>query len=283
MSDKSSTSLSVAIVCYHSSVTELQALLSSLLLSLRDLKQHIDLPETVVYLIDNTEHQELLLPNFDNLAQAMKSAHVELRLLQGHGNIGYGSAHNLVLTELQSELHLLLNPDVVLEQDSLHAGIQYLLNNPDVAIVSPSAIDAHGNKQYLCKTFPAVFTLLVRGFVPAFIKSLFTARLMRYEMRRLSEEQPSNNIPIVSGCCMLCRTDKLKRVQGFDEDYFLYFEDFDLSLRMHAEGDIVYVPTMRIRHGGGNAARKGFEHLKMFGRSAVQFYNTHGWHWLRQD
>ena len=81
---------------------------------------------------------------------------------------------------------------------------------------------------------------------------------------------------------MLCRTELLQKVQGFDENYFLYFEDFDLSLRIGKIADIVYLPSMRIVHAGGHAARKGIRHLLMFVKSAWYFYNTYGWRVFKQ-
>jgi hypothetical protein len=66
-------------------------------------------------------------------------------------------------------------------------------------------------------------------------------------------------------------------VGGFSARYFLYFEDFDLSLRFHRLADIAYVPSVRITHGGGNAARKGGAHQRLFIRSALTFFRTHGW------
>jgi hypothetical protein len=81
---------------------------------------------------------------------------------------------------------------------------------------------------------------------------------------------------------MLCLSDALIRAKGFDEAYFLYFEDFDLSLRMGEIGRLDYVPAMRIEHAGGHAARKGFSHLRMFMQSGFRFFNTHGWRFFRQ-
>jgi GT2 family glycosyltransferase len=76
---------------------------------------------------------------------------------------------------------------------------------------------------------------------------------------------------------MLCKTTELQKEGGFDPRFFLYFEDFDLSLRLGKHGAVVYLPTMRVRHGGGNAAKKGPEHRRYFIRSAVSFFNKHGW------
>ena len=79
---------------------------------------------------------------------------------------------------------------------------------------------------------------------------------------------------------MLARTSALQAVGGFDERYFLHFEDLDLSLRMHAQGRVVSDPGVTLIHHGGHAARKGLAHLRLFLRSGLRFFNTHGWRWL---
>jgi len=99
-------------------------------------------------------------------------------------------------------------------------------------------------------------------------------------MHDLSEKEPSADIPITSGCFMLLRSESLAEIGGFDERYFLYFEDFDLSLRLGKKGKLAYLPAMRIQHGGGSAGSKGFKHFKMFTRSGVRFFNTYGWRFI---
>jgi hypothetical protein len=272
----------MAVVCYNSPPAELENLVSSLLVSIEQLKQRINVAAIPVYLIDNSDSDQLDLDLLDTDKQLMLALGVELRLLHGHGNIGYGSAHNLILNKLKNEFHLILNPDVVTQPDTLSTGIEFLQNNPEVVLVSPHAIDEAGNKQFLCKRVPSLFTFLVRGFFPASIKKPFQARLARFEMHDLPEDEASTDIPIVSGCFMLSRTDTLKEINGFDERYFLYFEDFDLSLRMGKLGKLAYLPTMKIIHAGGHAARKGFAHLGMFARSGIRFFNSHGWRFIRQ-
>lgn len=86
--------------------------------------------------------------------------------------------------------------------------------------------------------------------------------------------------PIVSGCFMLFRTEPLKALKGFDPRYFLYFEDYDLSLRTAKLARIAYVPAVRVIHHGGGASRKGMAHVRMFVASAFKFYNRFGWKWL---
>ena len=76
---------------------------------------------------------------------------------------------------------------------------------------------------------------------------------------------------------MFCKTAILQQVGGFMDRYFLYFEDYDLSMRLHELGEIAYTPDVRIVHYGGNAAKKGIQHIFLFVRSAITFFNQHGW------
>jgi len=282
LKDYSDISLSLSVVCYNSSGKELRILVSSALNAIAVLKRSFNIPPIPFFLIDNSEEEKLSLEIFADLKQQMTDLGVELRFLHGHGNIGYGSAHNLVIKKLHSDYHLLLNPDLNLDVESLLSGITYMEQNSEAVMAGPSAEYESGEKQYLCKQYPSVFTFLVRGFFPKPFKKAFTKRLAKFEMHGLSESEPSVDIPIISGCFMLCRSEMLKKIQGFDEGYFLYFEDFDLSLRMAAVGKIAYVPAMRITHTGGYAAEKGWNHIKMFTRSGVRFFNTHGWRFFSQ-
>ena len=205
---------------------------------------------------------------------------IEVEMLEGHGNVGYGRGHNLSIINAVSSYHLILNPDVTLTPGSLAAGLEFMAANPEVVALSPAVTDGEGHKQYVCKRFPSVLDFLLRGFAPAFVKRRFATRLGHYEMRDLPEQAPSTDIPIISGCFMLFRGAALRCVGGFDERYFLYFEDFDLSLRVHAQGSLAYLPSMHIVHFGGNSARKGLRHIAMFVRSGLRFYSTHGWRLL---
>ena len=279
MHDKKPISISVAVVCYNSPLDQIQKLVSSLVNAIEMLKQQVVLAPVSVFFIDNSENDTFLLELFKGERKQLTANEMEIRLIQGHGNIGYGAGHNLALSMLEGEFHLILNPDVVIGVDALLAGISFLQENPDVAVASPYATDADGVKQYLCKRYPSVFTFIIRGFLPELISKMFRKRLARFEMHDLPENEVSTDIPMVSGCFMLSRTDALRKVNGFDEQYFLYFEDFDLSLRI---GKLAYVPSMKIIHSGGHAAAKGFRHLRMFALSAKRFFNTYGWRYFHQ-
>ncbi|MDZ7620968.1 MAG: hypothetical protein U5O69_00470 [Candidatus Competibacteraceae bacterium] len=132
-------------------------------------------------------------------------------------------------------------------------------------------------RQHLCKSYPTVLDLALRGFAPVGLRRLFQTRLDCYELRDRIGDAVFWDPPIVSGCFMLARRAALERVEGFRPEYFLYFEDFDLSLRLAAVARLVYVPTVRIVHFGGRAARKGLRHVGFFLREEVVFFNQHGW------
>ena len=129
----------------------------------------------------------------------------------------------------------------------------------------------------MIKQYPSVIDLFIRGAGIKKLNSLFSKRLAKYEMKSLVESKQIASVSIISGCFMLCRTDLLKQVGGFDERYFLYFEDFALSLELAKLGKLIYLPSIEIIHYGGDAARKGIKHIVMFVASGIKFFNQYGW------
>ncbi|MDR5772361.1 MULTISPECIES: glycosyltransferase family 2 protein [unclassified Caballeronia] len=231
---------------------------------------------TSLYLIDNGGPQDKI-----ELSEAAAVTHVETIFLSDQGNVGYGRGHNLAIERATSRYHLILNPDIELDPEALVRALAFLEAHPEAGLVSPMIIDDTGHQQFLCRRFPTVLDLFVRGFLPARLRAPFENRLARYEMRDvINDEDILWDPPIVSGCFMLFRTEVLKKLGGFDPRYFLYFEDYDLSLRTHEIARVAYVPSVRVLHHGGDAARKGFKHIKLFVTSACRFFNRFGWRWL---
>ena len=270
----------MSVVIYKTDTALLLSGLRSLLAAISVAMDAGEIESVHVDIINNADSDPALLRLVGQLSAETAPLPVEVRLLEGHGNVGYGRGHNLSISASTSDYHLILNPDVTLAADALGLGLHYLVQNPSVAALSPAVRDGDGHKQYVCKRYPSVLDFLLRGFAPQGIKRAFDKRLANYEMRELSEQEPSTGIPIISGCFMLFRTSVLQSVGGFDARYFLYFEDFDLSLRVHDKGALAYLPTMHITHLGGDSASKGLRHIGMFVRSGFLFYNTHGWRLL---
>ncbi|MBR7652994.1 glycosyltransferase [Brucella oryzae] len=257
--------LTISIVTFNPDFDELNKTLDSLKTALRELT-----PETFpITIVDNSANNEVasfLLRSYPELP---------VKLIQGQGNIGFGRAHNLAMQHM-GEFHLILNPDIQLNPDALINAITFMRANKNCGLLSPHAVWPNGQKQYLCKRYPAVFDLILRGFAPQSLRSVFSARLEQYEMKNEIQNTVYWNPPILSGCFMFFRSTILIKSGGFSDNFFLYFEDFDLSLRVRNISDTAYVPTVKIVHSGGHAAKKGFWHINKFIKSAMIFYRTHG-------
>lgn len=284
MNSQSTNSLTVALVSYHSPLVEINRALDSVLNAMERMLATDEAWQFEIFIIDNSSPPELDLDQFSAMQESFASRQCSFRIIKGQGNVGYGAAHNLVLSRPEDSgdhaYHLMMNTDLVLDVESLETGVRYLSANEDVACLCPSAQWENGEKQYLCKEYPSVFDFFIRGFTPKFVRKLFGKRLSRFEMQHLSEEEPTKDIPIISGCFLLGKTQNFFRVAGFNEEYFLYFEDFDLSMRLNEYYRLAYHPGVKVVHSGGHAARKGFSHIKQFIRSGILFFQTYGWRWI---
>ncbi|GGD69220.1 glycosyl transferase [Caballeronia grimmiae] len=264
------TLLTVSVVVYKPDRQLLDRTLGTLDASLGHLGARTSDGGTRLFLIDN-----------GGMPDTESTKRPDIKVLRGQGNVGYGRGHNLAIQRTSSRYHLILNPDIELDSDALAHAIAFMDAHPEVGLLSPLILEEDGSQQYLCRRYPAVFDLFIRGFLPRSLRKPFTQRLQRYEMRDVINDK---NIvwdpPIVSGCFMLFRTEVLKKLSGFDPRYFLYFEDYDLSLRAHDVARVAYVPSVRVLHHGGDAAGKGWTHIKLFIASAYKFFNRFGWKWL---
>lgn len=279
-------SLTISIVVYHSDPALLARTLETLAAALAHAIERGRLargPRLV--LIDNAE-DVTSVPTLPALCDSGSMgfagvAGLKVEVRRGHGNVGYGRGHNLAIAAAQSDYFLVLNPDVELDAEALALALEYLQRETQVVLLSPLTRDAQGRIQYLCRRYPSLLDLFVRGFLPTALRRYFDTRLARYELRERTAAAAASmqpfEPPIVSGCFMLFRTQPLQALGGFDPAFFLYFEDYDLSLRAHEVGRIVYLPSVRIMHHGGGASRKGFTHIKLFMASAARFFRRHGW------
>ena len=125
-----------------------------------------------------------------------------------------------------------------------------------------------------------VFDYFLR-FVPfQFVKKLFDARLADYECRNLPDDR-SSIITMGSGCFMLIDVDVFKQIQGYDERFFMYFEDNDFCLRLNQTGNhILYSPFDTVIHLYGKGAHRSRKLFVVFMQSMAKFFNKWGWRWF---
>ena len=269
------STLSVAVVTFRTQAAMLARALESLARAAGVARAAGSLTQVRLFVIDNSppEAHEPVLEG----VRAWPAEAGAIEVLRGHGNVGYGRANNLVLDRLDSDLHLVINPDIELAPQALAEALRTLAAHPEAGLLAPAVFGKEGARQYLCKRYPSVWVLFLRGFAPAALRRRGESAIARYEMRDAIGERYVDGVPLASGCFMLVRTALFRRLGGFDPRFFMYFEDYDLSMRVAAEARIAYAPNARIVHHGGEASRKGLRHVAWFVASAARFFNRHGW------
>ena len=274
------SSLTVSVVTYRPDAALLDRCLRMLALAIGAAREDGVVRSVAIALIDNSEDPKIAEEVIRLGKKRFGDSGVQLHFLHGHANIGYGIAHNLMLHGTGADYQLVLNPDVDVAPDAIINAIRWLDAHPEVGALAPSVTKPDGTPDFLCKRYPAVFDLLLRGFAPSFLRRWFRGRLDRYDLRDVidpAKDEPVRDVPLMSGCCMLVRRKAIDTTGGFDPKFFLYFEDYDWSVRLNKVTQTAYLPSFRVVHHGGGAARKGWKHIGWFAKSAVRFYGKHGW------
>ncbi len=190
-------------------------------------------------------------------------------------NEGFGAGHNVSIRNSISEYVLVLNPDVILKKDNLDYLLKFMDANKDVGCVMPKIVYPNGKLQYLCKRRPTVFTLFLRRS-PNIVQKFFKKRMDHYLMKDKDYDKVFR-VPYISGCFMLMRRDVLKKVGLFDENFFMYFEDTDLSLRVNKVSKVVYCPGTIAIHDWEGGSRRSFRLLWINIKSMFYYFNKWGW------
>lgn len=274
------TLLSVAVVLYHSPIDVLRATLLSVVQAVGVLASKQSANAVRLVLVDNSDCDAYEKAVSAMLADLPRVTSLNLLYQRAVCNKGFAAGHNQALRLVDSQFHLVLNPDVELSDSALEQGLNRLQSDPNIVLLSPRVCDENGQQLFLCKAYPSVLVLMLRAFAPTFVRRRFQRQLDNYELREQCSSQREAQVPLASGCFMLMPTAALRDVGGFSEAYFLYFEDFDLSLKMAEKGQVRYFPAMEIVHHGGQAARKGWRHIWLFMRAGGLFFRRHGWKWI---
>jgi GT2 family glycosyltransferase len=192
-------------------------------------------------------------------------------------NNGFGFGHNYNLLRANEEFFLVFNPDIILSRDNLVKMLENMDNDKTISLLVPKVLNPDGSIQHLIRDRVTVFDYALR-FIPfKFVKNIFAKRLASYECRELPDNQ-FVDIRIGSGCFMLIRGEAFKEVNGFDDRYFMYFEDYDLCLELKKRNKrIVYTPFSSVIHYYERGAHKNSNLFKIFMKSMGKFFNKWGW------
>ena len=198
-----------------------------------------------------------------------------LRIWTG-ANLGYGRAQNIALARSRdvSPLHLIANTDIRFDGDSVARLCAYMHAHPDVGLAAPRVRYPDGRLQHLCRLLPTPADLVARRFFGG--TQWGRCRNDRYELRQWDYAQEAD-IPFLSGCFMMLRRATVYAVGGFDPRFFLYWEDLDLSRRIHGIARTRFVPNVEIVHAYRTQQRPGWRSLRHLAWNAVRYFAKWGW------
>ena len=191
-------------------------------------------------------------------------------------NIGYGAAHNRALREtLKSDTpyHLVINPDIQLDSAILDDIVAFMEANKDVGLLMPKVFYPDGRLQHLCKLLPTPWDLFGRRFLP---RCLTAHSQRRFELRDFDYNRIVN-IPYLSGCFMFLRCDTLRTTGLFDERFFMYPEDIDLTRRIHRQWRTIFYPKVSIIHHHEQGSYKNRHLLMIHIINMIRYFNKWGW------
>ncbi|MGN0161904.1 MAG: glycosyltransferase family 2 protein [Lachnospiraceae bacterium] len=191
-----------------------------------------------LYVIDNGSKDGTA----DLVEEKFASAYPSRVILIRNGeNLGFGQGHNKVTETIDSEYHVVINPDITLHSEVVEELCKYLDEESDVAMVTPQVLNPDGSVQHLPKYCPSIRYAIISKFKP-----------FRYIRRRYTRQDENLSRPteveFCTGCFFVIRTSIFKKLGGFDPGFFLYCEDADLSMRVRKEGKIIFYPTVSVTH-----------------------------------
>jgi hypothetical protein len=224
-----------------------------------------------LYLVDNSPYKEY---------EQYSAMDERIVYISNGVNHGYGKAHNIAIRRTMSDnipYHIVLNPDVYFKKGTIEKIYLFMEDNQDVGLVMPKVLYPDGSLQYLCKLIPTPFDLFGRRFLrTGFLKRIIKDNDNRFELRFTGYDRLMN-VPFLSGCFMFLRTSALKEIGAFDERFFMYPEDIDLTRRIHEKYKTIYYPEVSIIHDHARESYYNIKMLRIHIINMIRYFNKWGW------
>jgi GT2 family glycosyltransferase len=224
-----------------------------------------------VYLIDNSTNS---LNDYTALTK-----YSPVNYLKMESNLGYGAGHNIALRlaiQDGADFHFVFNPDIYFQPDALHKMIGRIREDTSIGQLMPKVVYQDGGLQYLCKLIPSPFDLFFRRFLRGPLKGIARKQAEHFELR-FTDYKHEMDVPYLSGCFMLFRVSALKEIGLFDERFFMYPEDIDITRRMHAKYRTIFFPSALIVHDHAKESYKSFKMLWIHITNIIKYFNKWGW------
>lgn len=215
---------------------------------------------------------------FDNSEFALFAHLANENIIYFHSpvNVGFGAGHNYGIEYFagRSKYHLIINPDIFFKSGVLEELLNFMDENKGVSIVAPKILYPNGTIQNSFRLLPSFFDLILRRVAP--LRKMFAKREHKNYLKDYQFDKPLA-VNFILGCFLLCRTSILKEINGFDERFFLYMEDFDLVRRMSESHRVYLYPHVSVIHEYDRGATKKVKLLILLFKSVIQYYNKWGW------
>lgn len=256
--------VTASIVLFKQTYTEIKSLLDGLDQS----------GINTLFIIDNSP--------FNALEKEIKVNHPNIKYIHQAHNPGFGAAHNIAFKEamsLGSQYHFVVNPDVLLKDNVVTSLVDFLEDHPEVGMVMPQILNTDGTVQYLPKFLPTPISFYKRILYRKF--NLFTSFVAKFELRDVPPDL-TYDTPVISGCFTLFRISALQEIGLYDDRFFMYLEDWDISRRMNKKYRTVYYPEAAIVHGYEAGSSKSYGLFKVHIRSIRAYFGKWGWFFDRE-
>ncbi len=249
--------ISASLVAYHNSTNEIKSVADAFLASGMN---------CLLFIVDNSSNRDLEVIGTDE----------RIKYIHNDSNLGFGKAHNIAIRKAISmniAYHFILNPDVNFQPEIIVSLIDKINSDPGIGAIMPKVLNLDQSIQYLPKLLPSPGLLLIRVFRPLrwLMKGVYSNHVLK------NKEDIEMNVPSLSGCFSLYNLSVLREVGIFNEKFFMYFEDTELSRRIHRNYKTLYYPAVTILHGHSRGAAKNFRLFRIFVKSTIIYFNMYGW------
>lgn len=203
----------------------------------------------------------------DGTPEFIEKNYPDVTVIRSGKNVGFGAGHNIIINQVESKYHAVINPDIVLTQNVVKKMADYMDDNPNIGLLSPRICFPDGRDQILGKRNPHLKYLVasrLRGDEPGKL-------LKEYAMLDCDLSKPTE-IENATGCFMFIRTDILKSIGGFDDGFFMYFEDADLARRINEVSKCVYYPDAVVNHVWGRDSKRNFKLMLVHINSMLRYF-----------
>jgi len=221
-----------------------------------------------VYVVDNN--------SVDGSNEMVKKLFPEVKLIQNKENVGFSKANNQAMEQSSAEYVLLLNPDTVIQEDTLQKCLAYMDHNKDCGGLGVRMID--GNGTFLPESKRGLPTPEVALYKMLGLNKLFprSKKFGKYHLGYLKEHD-TNEVEVLAGAFMMLRKSVLDQIGLLDETFFMYGEDVDLSYRISQAGyKNIYFPETSIIHYKGESTKKASaNYVFVFYRAMIIFSKKH--------